>query len=170
MWATVHLSTDQDDKRNIPNVEVQKIQTVSETVQVQISNLKLHDEEINGLPEQVNWTDAHWRKYSLLGRRIADQFRSKKYVFRDSVLCLGGKCPDRLEATRIFETHRIAYVVESPEYQPHYDITGEPWNLYERFTREKRQSTFSKALSRCRKRKAINRLMSMYSDVLWWDP
>ena len=149
MWATVHLSKDPDDTRIIQKVEVQKIQTVLETVQVQISNLKLHDEEINGLPKQVDWTDGHWRKYSLLGRRIADQFKSKKYVFRDSVVCLGGKCPDRLEAPRTFEKYRITCVVESPECRRYITTSQEhPWNLYDSLTWRKRQSTFSNAFTR----------------------
>ena len=50
MWATVHSSKDEDDvKRIIQNMEVQKIQTVFETVQARISNLRFRDQEICGV-------------------------------------------------------------------------------------------------------------------------
>ena len=52
--------------------ESQKIQTVLEKVQAQISNLQLRDQEIYGLHEKVDWTDGHWRKCSLLAQRKAD--------------------------------------------------------------------------------------------------
>ena len=81
MCATVHLSEDEDDfKRIVHKMEVQKIQTVFETVQAQISNLKLRDQEIYGLSEQVDLTDGHWRKYSLHDERISDQFKFKVFV------------------------------------------------------------------------------------------
>ena len=47
MWATVHLSRDEGKLRRINrNSEVRKIQTVCETVQAQISDLRLRDQEI----------------------------------------------------------------------------------------------------------------------------
>ena len=50
MWSTVHLSIDEGDfKRNIPNLEVQRIQTFFETVQAQITNVRLGDHETCGL-------------------------------------------------------------------------------------------------------------------------
>ena len=91
IWATAQLSKDEDDfKRMIPNVEVQKIPTIFETVQTQVRNLKFRDQDIHGLSEQVNWADGHWRNYSLLDNRIANQVSSNVYVFSDSVLCLDG--------------------------------------------------------------------------------
>ena len=57
-WATVHLREDEYDfKRIIQILELQRIQTIFETVQAQISNFKLRDQEILVLPEHVNWTD-----------------------------------------------------------------------------------------------------------------
>ena len=50
----MHVSKDEDDfKRAIQNMEVRKIETIFETVQAQISNLKNRDQEIHGLEEQV---------------------------------------------------------------------------------------------------------------------
>ena len=83
-------------------MEVQKIQTILEKVQAQISNLEFRHQEICALSEQVDWTDCHWRNYSLLLKRIADEFKSMVSVFSDSVLCLGEKCPDHPDAARIF--------------------------------------------------------------------
>ena len=81
VWATVYLSKDENDfKRIIPNMEVQKTQTIVVTVQAQISNLQLRDQEIYG-----------WRNYSLVDNIIATQFISKVNVFSDSVLCLGAE-------------------------------------------------------------------------------
>ena len=92
MWATVHLSKDEDCFRRIFQImEVQKIQTVFETVQAQISYLKLRDPEVYGLSEHVDWTDGHWRRYSLLDKRNSDQVQSTVFAFSDPVLCLGGK-------------------------------------------------------------------------------
>ena len=59
---------------------------------------------------------------------------SKLYVFSDSVLCIGGKCPDHSEAARIWETDRIKYFVASLEYRQLYDLASEPvkfeWKIY----------------------------------------
>ena len=125
MWATVQLSKDKDNlKRIFQNSDLQRIQTVFETVQAQISNPRLRDQEMYGLSEQVNWTDGHWRKYSLLEGRIAEQLKSKIFVFSDSVLCLAGKRPDH--AARILEKDRITYFVERREYLQLLDLAGEP--------------------------------------------
>ena len=75
LWATVHFRKSEDDfKRVIQNTEVQKIQTIFETVQAQISNLKNRDHEIHGFDERVDWTRGQWMTYSLLDDRIATQF------------------------------------------------------------------------------------------------
>ena len=84
-------------------MELQKIPMIFETVQAQISNRKFRDQENCGLSEHVDWTDGRWTKYSLLENRIANQFSSKVNVSSDSVLCLGRKCPDHLDAARIAE-------------------------------------------------------------------
>ena len=62
MWVTVQLSKDEHQlRRNIPILEVQKIQRVFETVQAQIINLKLRDHEIYGLSGSVDRADGYWR-------------------------------------------------------------------------------------------------------------
>ena len=40
-------------------MEVQKIQTIFETGQAQVTNPKFGDQEINGLSEQVDWTGGY---------------------------------------------------------------------------------------------------------------
>ena len=60
MSATVHLSKDEDDlKRIIKNLDVQRIHTVFETLHTQISYLRLSNQEIYGLSEEVDWTDGY---------------------------------------------------------------------------------------------------------------
>ena len=91
---------EEDFKRAIQNMEVRKIATLFETVQAQISDLKYRDHEIYGLEEQLDWSSGHWRNYSLLDHRFTTQFGSKVNVFSDSLLCLGGKCQEHLEAAK----------------------------------------------------------------------
>ena len=91
MWATVHLSQEEDDfKRIVQNLEVQKIQTSSKRCKRRSATSNSVMKTSTDFSDQVDWTDGHWRNDSSLDKRIADQFRSKVYVFSDSVLCLDG--------------------------------------------------------------------------------
>ena len=135
MWPAVYLSKDDEDFNcTIQNMEMLRIETICETMQAQISNLKYRDQEIHGLEEAVGWTSGHWRMCSLLDRELAAQFTSKMHVLSDSVLSLGGTCQEHLEAAKHWGNHRIRIFVRSPEYQPYYDITGIPvecvWKIY----------------------------------------
>ena len=58
-------------------------------IQTKRRYIKFRDHEIHGFDEKVDWTDGHWRYYSLLDNSIATQFSLKAYVFSESVLCLG---------------------------------------------------------------------------------
>ena len=113
-------------------MEVRKIETIFERVQARIGILQYRDHEIYGLEETVDWTSGHWRIVSLLDQKIASQFTSKVQVFSDSVL--GGKCQEHLEEAKTWETDRTREVVQSPEDQPYYDVTGTPmesvWKIY----------------------------------------
>ena len=92
MCAAVYFSKDNEELTcAIQDMEVRKIETIVETVQAKISNLKYRDQEIYGPEEAVDWTSGHWRNCSLLDQKIAAQLTSKMYVFSDSVLCHGGK-------------------------------------------------------------------------------
>ena len=85
-WATVCLSKDEEDfKRVIQKKDVRMIQTIFETMQAQISNLKHCDHDAHGLEEQVSWTSGHWGKYSLLvtelllnARHVKNSSRSRE--------------------------------------------------------------------------------------------
>ena len=78
VWAAVYISKDNEVfKYAIQLMERWPIETIFETVQAQISNLKHRDHEIYGLEEEVHWTSGHLRKYSLLDQRIAQHFTSK---------------------------------------------------------------------------------------------
>ena len=70
-WATVHHSRDEDKlQRIIQILEVQRIQSV-ETVQAQISNLRLRDREIDGPVREM--ADGYRRTF-----RLMDEFLSKR--------------------------------------------------------------------------------------------
>ena len=74
----MHLSKDEEEFSRIDlKYEGAKIQTIFETLQAQISNLKLHEQENCWFSEQVDWTDV------VIGRMIhylTDQFLSSFYV------------------------------------------------------------------------------------------
>ena len=89
MWAAVRLSRDDDKLRRIQNWEVQRIQTVFETVQPQIRNLRLLDQENYGLSEKEDRADGNWSKYSLLDGRISEQMQSKVWRNRSRPGCQG---------------------------------------------------------------------------------
>ena len=96
-----------DFKRIIQNMEVQTNQTVFETVQPQISNLKLSDREICGLHEEVVWTDDHWGQYSLLDKKLLINSNLK---FLYSVIQLGVFMET---VTLILKQHEFVKKIES---------------------------------------------------------
>ena len=69
-------------------MKVQNIQTIFETLQAQISNLTLHEQEKSWFSEQVDWTDV------VIGRMIhylTDQFLSSsnvKYTYSVILFCV----------------------------------------------------------------------------------
>ena len=73
-------------------------------------------------------------EYSLHDGRISEQMKSKVYVFSDSVLCLGEKCPELPHAARIWDNDHIKYFVEPTEYRQLHGLAGEPmeivWGIY----------------------------------------
>ena len=64
-----------------------------------------------------NWTDAFWRRCSLLDKRISDQLKLKVHVFSGSVLCLGGKCRSSWSGKSL-ETDRIPSFTKWLQLQP----------------------------------------------------
>ena len=85
----------------------------------------------------------------------------KVFVFSDSVLCLGGKCPDHLAAARIWKNDHIKDFVGRPEYRPCYDITGNSVELvWKMYVGKKRRSKSSNAPRRCWKKRRFNGLGS----------
>ena len=116
VWASVHLSKDEDVwKRIVENLEVQRIQTVFETVQAQISNVRLRDQEISW-PIRASGLDRWLFGGSI--RNLTDEplYTSNHtvHVSNDSVLCLGGRCPDHPEAARTWEKYRITCECRKP--------------------------------------------------------
>ena len=169
---------DGDDlKRTVQIMEVLKIQTVFETVQAQVSNLKLRNQEHHGLHEKVDWTGGHWRKYSLPDERMAAQFTSKVYVFSDSVLRLGGNCQEHLEAATIFgEKEGITCFVKCPECRPYYGSAGEPaefeWKIHVETIEilEYIKKMLEEEGAQPSQFQGRFIFMSMYNDILWWNP
>ena len=126
MWATVHSSKDEDDvKRIIQNMEVQKIQTVFETVQAQISDLRLRDQEICGLSEHVDWTVTGGSIRCLTHELLINSRRKYTYLVIQF-------CASLENVTIILKQQQFGKRIESfillknVEYRPLYDLTGEP--------------------------------------------
>ena len=65
---------------------IQKIFTTPQS-----PNRNLHEDELCGLTEQVDWTESCWRSCPLIDQEIPQELPAKVHVFSDSVLCLGGK-------------------------------------------------------------------------------
>ena len=104
--------------------------------------------------------------------RISEQFKSNIFVFSDSVLCIGGKCPDHPEAATLLKTDRIKYFVESPEYRPIYDLTGElvevVWKIYVGRSSTDILEYIQKMLEEGVQPSHFKG-MSMYNDIRWWQ-
>ena len=88
----MHHSKDEEKlQRIVQNLEMQKVETIFNTVQAQLSNLRPRDRELCGLSERADWSDGNWRNAHSLVKHVSARFQSKVYVLSDSVLCLGGK-------------------------------------------------------------------------------
>ena len=76
--ATVCLKKDEDDfERAIQNMEVRPVETIFETVEVQISNLKNRDHEIQGLEEKGELDKWSLEKLSAAGSQDCCSIRLK---------------------------------------------------------------------------------------------
>ena len=113
MWAAVCFSADEEERPcAIQNLEAGTIEMFFETVQAQISNFEHRDYKIYGFEEAMDWTSGQWRDFSRWAKRIATQLSSRAYILHDSVLCLGGKCQEHLEAAK---TWKMIESEDSPE-------------------------------------------------------
>ena len=87
-----------------------------------ICNLK----SVLGLHGQLRWEESPWT-CTLLHRKIYRQFTAKVYVFSDSVLCLGGQCPQYPASARVSEQKKISTSVSTSEYRELENLTGGPF-------------------------------------------
>ena len=84
--------------------------------------------------------------------------RQNVFVFSGSVLCLGGKCADHLEAARIREKDRISHFVERLEYRQPCDLSSEPVEFVWRMYLGEHQLKSSSAHGGCLRKKTVSRL------------
>ena len=75
----------------LQSLDVRKIQSVYDTVQVHITNLRLQGEDIYGLSEEVDWAIGQCGDCSPLDLQIAEQVESKVYIFSDFGIVLWWK-------------------------------------------------------------------------------
>ena len=126
-------SKDEDDfKRVIQNMKVQKVQMIFAMMHAQITNFKNRDHEIHGLGEQEGWTSGHRRTYLCLAQLIATQSTSKMSVFSDTVRCLGRLCQDHLEAARTWRKQSHHRIRSTPRIPTLLDFTGKPMEFVRR--------------------------------------
>ena len=108
----VHLHEDQDQiQRVLRNLNVQEIQQIFTTKKTQI--ISLLQNELSGVHGHLNWDQSTWKSSTLSHNAIYKQFTATVYVFSDSVLCLGGKCPQDPGSAR--EQDSISNFVSLPE-------------------------------------------------------
>ena len=125
MWASVYLDQERDQfQRFLRNVDVEEIQLIFSTTQNQIHGLQ--EKELFGLQGQLEWNQSPLKSCTLAHDKIYKHFTAKVYVFADSVLCLGVKCPAYPRSAHVKAKERIAYFVSSPEYRELDNIDGEP--------------------------------------------
>ena len=77
-----------------------------------------------GLHGQLSWEESPWTCTLL---KIYRKFTAKVYVFSDSVLCLGGQCPQYPESARVSEQKKISTFVSTSEYRELENLTGGPF-------------------------------------------
>ena len=136
MWATVHLRRDEDKfQRIIQNLEVQRIQTVFETVTVQISNLRLRDREIYGLSKNVDLADGCCRTYSPLDGRISKRTKSKVCVFSDSIrFCVLVESAPNIQMLQNIEKSKASHI--SSKVRSIVNSTTSRVSLWNSYTRD----------------------------------
>ena len=126
MWGAVHLHHVQDQMRRALRItDVEQIQQIFTTMENQIVDLQF--KELAGPYGQLSWERSPCRSCTLFHNGIYEQFTAKVCVFSDSVLCLGGKCPQYPESTRVREQDRISNFGSTPEYQELDNLYGEPY-------------------------------------------
>ena len=120
--------------------------------------------ELFGLYDQLIWAQGQWRSCTFLHRDIYKQFTATVCVFSDSVLCLGGKCPQYPQSTRIWENLE------------RYNLDGEPfvfeWEIFPRHTTTQLLHEIQKLMEkelRIQPLKFEERIifMSMHNDIDW---
>ena len=133
MWAPVYLDQERDHfQRVFRNMDGEKIQEIFSTTQNQIQGLQ--QTELFGLHGQLDWDQSQWKSCTLAHDNIYKQLKAKVYVVADSVLCLGGGCPEYLRSTEAWQEGRTVYFVSSPEIRELDNIDGEPfvfeWKIF----------------------------------------
>ena len=93
MWAAVHLDKDQDqNQRVVRDTDVSEIQQLFSITQDQIHSLE--NEDVFGITNKIGWSLIPRRLCTLVRDNVVKQLKAKMGAFSDSVLCLGGKCPE----------------------------------------------------------------------------
>ena len=144
-------------------MKVQNIQTIFETLQAQISNLKLREQEKSWCSRKSGLDRCgHWKNDSLLDRPISEQFKRKVHVFSDSVLCLCEKI--------LIILKRPIYSATSTKVQ---NIDLSTTSQFERVELVRHRPIFPGALRICLRKKVcqspqVNErilFMSIYNDI-----
>ena len=111
-------------------------------------------------------------------KRIADQFRSKVYVFRDSVLCLDGNVPMILRQQEFGKTIELNISLKVHHRRTHGIRTGERMEFVWKINVGKKKIEILECIEKMLGEEGGQPsqfqgrviFMSTYSDSLWWDP
>ena len=175
MWASVYLDQERDQfQRVLLNMDGEEIQEIFSTTQNQIQGLQ--QTELFGLHGQLDWDQSQLECCALALDNMYKQLKAKVYVVADSVLCLGGGCPEYLRSAEAWEKERIGYFVSSPENRELDNVDGEPfvfeWKIFPRHTAAQLLQEVQKLIEhelKIHPQDFEDRIifMSMYDHIYW---
>ena len=175
MWASVYLDQERDQfQRVLRNMDGEEIQEIFSTTQNQIQGLQ--QTELFGLHGQLDWDQSQLECCALALDNMYKQLKAKVYVVADSVLCLGGGCPEYLRSAEAWEEGRTVFFVSSLENRELDNLDGErfvfEWKIFPGHTAAQLLQEVQKLMEdelKIHPQNFENRstLMSMYNDIDW---
>ena len=119
----MHLDKDQDrNQRVVRDTDVSEIQQMSSMTQNQIHSLE--NEDVFGSTNQIGWSLILSQFCTLVHDTVVKQLKAKMCAISNSMLCLGGKCPEYPRSSKGW-AERFEYFVSTHQYRELDNIDGE---------------------------------------------